>query len=114
MMATIAFDLCSEFPTDRVSLRSAVSTPDGSAIVHARNVNETELRVWRIVWDAAPRQLVERLKDLSIAAYGSVLPMDFTPPGESAVEVRFREGTLRYEIQSATSCGIEIELEEVR
>jgi len=113
-MAAIDFDVCAEFPVTRTSSRPAVSTPDGSPIVRSRDIVERELRIYKLQWADAPRQVLARLKDLWARAYGPVSAMDFTPPNESEIEVRFRMGTLHYEIQSSSQMSIEVELEEVR
>lgn len=113
-MATIDFDLCAEFPVTRTSWRPAVSTPDGSPIVRARDIVERELRIYKLQWADAPRQILVRLKDIWARAAGPVAAMDFTPPDETEIEVRFRQGSLRYEILNAAKCSLELELEEVR
>lgn len=114
-MATETFDLCSEFPGVRVSMQPALSTPDGSPIVRARTIDPRPLRTWSLSWSGVPRELLLRLRILwREAGYGPSQAMDFTPPGESAIEARFRSGTLTYQIESPTTCSFSLELEEVR
>jgi hypothetical protein len=113
-MATIDFDLCAEFPVARLSSRPAVSTPDGSPIVRSRDIVERELRVFKLEWSDMPRQLLKRLRYLWAQTGGSVLAMDFTPPDESEIEVRFRQGTLHYEVMNGVKVSLQVELEEVR
>jgi len=114
-VATETFDICAEFPYTRMSWRPAVSTPDGSPLVRSRDVNERELRIYKIEWSEAPRQIIERIKDLYVnRVFGPTIAMNFTPTGESEHEVRFKEATFQYRILSAVSVSCELELEEVR
>lgn len=113
-MASETFDICSAFPSTRVSQRDAVSTPDGSPIVRAREINERPLRVFTIAYDG-PRQALARLKDLwRRLCYGSSQPMTFTPKDEAIIEVRFLPNTLSYKISGATHASFSVELEEIR
>ncbi len=114
-MAAETFDLCSEFPYSRTSVRRAVSTPDDSPIVQCRDVNERELRVFKLEWSGAPRQILARIKDLyREKTFGPTAAMNFTPQGESQIEVRFLRPTLEYVIRGANSVDVTLELEEVR
>lgn len=109
------FDVCSAFPFTRLSARPAVSTPDGSPIVRAREVTERPLRIFTISNENAPRQILMRLKDLwRVRTHGPSQAMDFTPPDETLIQVRFRAGTFQYAVKSATHASFSVELEEVR
>lgn len=114
-MASETFDICAGFPVTRLSVRTAASTPDGSPSVRARNKNELNLRVYTLHYDKVPRQLLARVKRLwRDTCFGPSQPMNFTPPDESAIEVRFKMGSFRYQIESATAATFQLELEEVR
>jgi hypothetical protein len=114
-MAAETFDICSEFPFTRISWRPAASTPDGSPAVRVREINERELRIYKLVWSQAPRQLIARIRDLyRNRTFGPTVAMDFDPPDDPSIEVRFLEGSLRYSITGATTVDCELELEEVR
>lgn len=113
-MATINFDICHEYPAERISSRPAIATPEGSAVIRAREVVERELRSYVIRWDGVPRQILRRIRALWAQTSGPILPMNFTPPNESAIEVVFADDALRYEAISATTVSAELTLEEVR
>ena len=111
-MADIDFDICAEFPFTRTSVRRALFS-DLGGIRQVRQVNQRERRVFVLVWDKAPLQLQRRIKAIWADTYGPVRAMNFTPPGESELEVRFRKDSLSRVYSSAASGSLELELEEV-
>lgn len=99
----------------RVSSRPAASTPDGSAIVRSRDLDERQLRIFRVTQRNGPRAYLVRLKDLwQRVGFGGSQAMNFTPSNEDELEVRFLPGSLSYSVRSATEASFDVELEEVR
>jgi len=111
-MATHTFDICAEFPYTRVSQRRAVFNRQGG-IVQVRQINQREQRVYTLTWDAAPVVLQRRIKALWDTVYGPVMKMNYTPEGESQIEVRFSQDTLSRVYESAVTGSLTVELEEV-
>lgn len=114
-MAAETFELCVGFPVVRSSFRYAVSTPDGSPVVRARNVNETGLRTFTLRDENMPRQVLAALKLFwREICLGPSQPVNFTPPGETEIEVRMKQPSFVYQVVSATKASVTFDFEEVR
>jgi hypothetical protein len=111
-MAAQTFDVCAEFPYSRVSQRRAVFSALGG-LRQVRQVNQRELKIYTLTWNQAPLQLQRRITASWDATYGPVCAMNYTPEGESQIEVRFAEDTLSRLYDSAVTGSLTIELEEV-
>lgn len=111
-MATHTFDVCAEFPYTRTSQRRAAVNRTGG-IVQVRQINQREQRVYTLTWDRAPLSLQRRIKAIWDTVYGPVMKMNYTPEGESLIEVRFSQDTLSRVYDSAVTGTLTIELEEV-
>lgn len=96
--------------------RRAVQTPPGSTQWRGRQINERALRRYRLVWDDT-NEGQRRLLELAFeAAFGSILPMDYTPLEDvdaNKIQVRFVEDTLEVVRKSVTRYSIRVEIEEV-
>lgn len=95
------------------SIRRAVQAPQQSGQSRARQINERALRRWELVYDSSDGILdeVERVWDL---VYGPVGAISYTPPGGSALDVRFAEDTLARVRRSARTGSVTVVLEEIR
>lgn len=111
-MATHTFDICAEFPYTRTSVRRGLASTLGG-LRQYRQVNQREVRIFTLTWDQAPIQLQRRIKALWDAAYGPVSAINYTPEGESQIEVRFRNDSLERVYDSAVCGSLTLELEEV-
>lgn len=60
-----------------------------------------------------PVQVIDRLVRLWREA-GPIEPLNYTPIGESRIEVQFAENSLRHTRNSAVTASATVELEEVR
>jgi hypothetical protein len=76
----------------RESRRQAVVTDGSVGPFLARQLDPRPVRRWTITLDPASRNDVRRLNDLWNITRGGILPMTYTPPGESAVAVSFDVG----------------------
>lgn len=114
-MASITFDIsCVPPEFVRVATRRAAATPDGSPIVRARRINQRVLRSYQIEFSReTPWTVIQALNETWRATKGPVIPMNFTPPGESEIEVRFKKNSKRT-VRHSILCGsASVELEEV-
>lgn len=95
------------------SIRKAYQT--GSDLGHSRGrqVNQRELRQWELTYDSLDLILDEVERAWS-ATKGPVLSLSYTPPGGSALEVRFASNTLERVRRSTSTGSCTIVLEEVR
>lgn len=100
-----------QFPGERASVRRAYRSGREGGNVRARQVQEREMRVWSLQWEPATdgdRYLVRTAFDLA----GTVLDLDWTPPNESAIRVRFSEAP-RFVQVNAKVWQVSCVLEEV-
>lgn len=108
------------FPVDVELVRDFRSTDPATGFVAARNVRENvsrqsgqpQARVWRVVF--GPDGFSSLLAAFD-AAKGDALPLEWTPPApdNTALPVRFQEGTLRVQKRSGGQFRAEVMLEEV-
>jgi len=113
-MATVGtFDMCPGFEISEVSERRAVSTPNQSPVVRAREINERPVRIWELRWEKNTSQAIVRIRQLWALTCGPVLNLTWTPPNASAMEVRFADPELPYVRESANATSITLRLEEV-
>ena len=95
------------------SQRRAVQTPQQSGQSRARQINERALRRWELVYDSSDGILdeVERVWTLVAGPVGAI---SYTPPGGSAVDVRFASDTLERARRNAAAGSVTVVLEEIR
>jgi len=108
------------FPVEVELVRDMRSTDSETGMVAFRNVRENvsrqsgqpQTRVWRVVF--GPDGLSSLLAAFD-AAKGDALPLEWTPPApdNSAIPVRFMEGTLRVQKRGGSQFRAEVMLEEV-
>lgn len=95
------------------SIRRAVQAPQQSGQSRARQINERALRRWDLVYDSSDGILdeVERVWDL---VHGPVGAISYTPPGGSALDVRFADDTLERVRRSSQTGSVTVTFEEIR
>lgn len=94
------------------SQRRAVQSPIESGQSRARQINERALRRWELVYDSLDGILTEVERAWTIT--GGILAISYTPPGGSAVDVRFAEDTLERVRRNAAAGSVTVILEEIR
>lgn len=112
-VASIDFDLPAEFELTRTSARRAVSSAPEMGVRRARQIAERQIRTFQLKWKNAGEGIFRRLDLLWAATKGNVVPMNFTPPGESQIEVRFAAPDIAYNRVSVFGGELALELEEV-
>jgi hypothetical protein len=110
----IEFTICPEFAFRRTSRRRRVASPAESGAILRRSLAERELRTWRLRWNRKSAPLVAYVRSIWTQARGAVLPITWTPVGESAVVVRFAAPSFDRVFESGPNGSVEIEFEEVR
>lgn len=112
---TETWNLPHEFDFEVVERRRAVKTKREEGFVHARQIwPGGSLRTFRINFERASAGMITRLWELWTATRGSVLKFNFTPPGESAVLVRFSKEGLAVTRINAVKFRARVELLEVK
>lgn len=95
------------------SQRRAVQSPIESGQSRARQINERALRRWELVYNSLDG-ILDEVERAWATTYGPVLAISYTPPGGSAVEVRFARDTLTRARTSVASGQVTVVLEEIR
>lgn len=95
------------------SVRRSVRSGETSGHSRARQINPRALRRWKLRFENNDK-IVAEIQRLWVLTYGSTLNLSYTPPGGSAVEVRFDSGTQSVLREAYAQATIEIVLEEVR
>jgi hypothetical protein len=95
------------------SQRRAVQSPIESGQSRARQINERALRRWELTFDSIDGILTEVERAWALT-FGPVLSISYTPPGGSAVDVRFAEDTLERVRRNAAAGSVTVILEEIR
>jgi len=78
-----------------------------------REINERPLRRWTLTYSSTDL-ILDEVERAWAATYGPVLALSYTPPGESAIEVRFAANTLQRVRTSVATGQVTIVLEEIR
>lgn len=113
-MADIDFDICSEFPFTRTSVREAVRSNIGGN-VRVRQKHHRPTRRFVLTFPRATSQLLDVLSRKWDEARGPILPMNYTASGEAAdVEVQFAFPTFEQTVRSTVHGEMSVELVEVR
>jgi len=94
---------------DRVSTRRVYQTPRALGVVLRRQVQEREVRTWRLSWPngrLGEYRLIRSLWDVAATA----LDMDWTTPDAEAIRVRFVEPpSFRWRDSGHVACSIVVE-----
>ncbi|HRI06287.1 MAG TPA: hypothetical protein PKW35_00650 [Nannocystaceae bacterium] len=110
-MAT--FSLCPESVESRSRLTGVATTVE-TGHSRARQVVERPFRSWTLTWAAARRETVNEIRRQLELTLGGALTLDWTPPGESSVEVRLGRPGIRTAWVSASIARVTVDFEEVR
>ena len=110
---TVTWNITPEYEYVLDQKRDCLTTTIEQGVVFARQINQRAQRVYRLVWETWPSQVLPLIRYLYDQTGGGVEPMNYTPLGESQIEVRFASNTLTTIANSATSGAVAIELEEV-
>jgi len=94
------------------SQRRAVQSPPELNQSRGRQINEREIRRWELTFDNIVGVLDEIERAYTIT--GGLLGISYTPPGGSAVEVRFSDDPIVRTRTSAASAQVTVVLEEIR
>jgi hypothetical protein len=113
MTAVDTFDIDPGFEFVRTSMRNASqSAADRYGVVLCRQINERQVRVFSLNWQSVPAQVLTRIRQIADKAFGPVGRVNFTPPGESQLEVCFTANTIKDIQRTATDASLTVELEE--
>jgi hypothetical protein len=105
------FDLPPGFEIVRRSTRRAYASTREHGNVRTRQVREREVRRWTLRYRIAPKGFEYVVHDFWSDSFGA-LDIDWTPPGESAIRVRFAAPpSVTWRNEHVVS--LEIEIEEV-
>ena len=97
----------------RLSTRESVVTDGAVGPGLARNMDSRAVRSWELTIDPASHNDVRHINDLWNITRGGILPMSFTPVGESAVAVAFSPDTeLTWLQQNSHTAEIRVTLVE--
>lgn len=112
-MADIDFDIGCLGPHVTVHQRPALSSPRDSIAHRYRQKNERKKRLFTLSIPAdTSTTTIDYIEERYALTAGRVLPMNFTPTGESATEVRFAS-PLKTVRQNAVQGTATVELEEL-
>jgi len=111
-MSAGTLTLAPEFPLVRTSRRRAYTTAAESGFAQRRQVHEREIRTWALSLPHATIGDAVNVWDAWALAAGTVLDLDWTPPGESSARVHFTRQPSVTRL-SAVQYAIDLELEEV-
>lgn len=114
MTSSLEWTLCPEQIVETSTRRAATSSTRDSGHSRARQTTERALRSWRLRWSQTPSQAASEYERVFERACGSVLPVSFTPPDESALDVRFVEASRVVRYENAVAVSFEFEFEEFR
>ena len=76
-----------------------------------------DVRGWRLEWDNTQYGQWRQLRDVWAETLGGVLPMDYTPVGDTdvnAVEVTFVPGSFQWQRTGYLTYTMSVEIEELR
>ena len=113
MTATVTWNIPPEYEYVLDQQRDCLTTGVEQGVIFARQINQRAMKVYKLVWETLPSQVIPLIRYLYDLTGGGVEPMNYTPFGESAIEVRFASNTLTTIDNSATSGAVAIELEQV-
>lgn len=111
-MTFATYSLPPGFGIARRSKRRAYASTRDMGHVRAREVREREVRSWTLPYSKVPRGFAEITWDDFWSVSKGVLDFDWTPPGESAIRVRFAAPPSVTWLNNHI-VGMSLELEEV-
>ena len=112
MTAVYTWTLCPARVVE-TTMRRAVQSPTDSGHSRGRQINQRSLRSWELVYDSFDL-IIDEIERAWAITKGPVLAVSFTPPGGSAVDVRFASNTLERVRRSVATGSATIVLEEIR
>ena len=110
-MAVYTWTMCPATLVE-TSQRRAIQAPAELNQSRGRQINERELRRWVLTYDSLAGILTEVERAWTIT--GGILAISYTPPGGSAVDVRFAEDTLERVRRNPAAGSVTVILEEIR
>lgn len=111
--AVATFTLCPDTVEERHHATGVATTVE-SGHSRARQVVERPFRSWTLTWAEARGDVVDELRRLQRLSLGGVLTLTWTPPGESALEVRLAQSGIRVSGAGALTARVALDFEEVR
>lgn len=113
MTASATFSLCPESVEVRNQFTGVATTVE-TGHSRARAVVERPLRSWTLTWTIARRETVTEIRRQLSFTKGGALTLEWTPPGESAVEVRLARPGIRVSGAGPLTARVQLDFEEVR
>jgi len=120
MTGVDTFDVELELPLPVAHQRRGVQTSVKSGTSHRRQTQSSvarasgkrEMRIWSPSWQHGLRRHYDRLQELFDVSMAGALPLTFTPPGESALDVKIVRGSFVWAQRSANHFEMSIQLRE--
>ena len=115
MTAVDTFNVCSAYGLRVSTRRRAVQTGASQGFVQRKTLwPEGDLRTFTLVLSPINAAEVARLRQLWTTTRGGVLSMTYTPPDDTATEVRFADRALRFQSINGEFSSCTVRLEEIR
>jgi len=107
-------ELYPEFVFTEGRVYDVLKSDNADGMLLRRAVNDRKKRTYKLIWNIAPQDVVDRITDLFNNRKGSAGAMWWTPvDGASQVKVRFKANTLTVNRIAYDCSSVSFELEEV-